>query len=142
MIRGDKQVVIVGAGLVGSLLASQLAERGHRVRVFERRSDPRVGDAVAGRSINLVLTRRGLRGLDRIGLADRALGLTVPVTGRMMHSPTGGLTYQPYGKDDSELDAILMEFALGVGKDAGGCHGVAGGGGQARTHDPALQGAR
>ena len=38
----DKQekIVIVGAGLVGSLLAIKLAKRGYQVAVFERRPDP------------------------------------------------------------------------------------------------------
>ncbi len=118
--------MIVGGGLVGSLLAVVLAERGRPVTVFERRADPRRGGAEGGRSINLVLTRRGVRALERVGLATRAMALTVPVTGRMMHAVDGERAYQPYGRDASEcnlsisragLNAFLLDAAVERGVD-------------------------
>jgi len=36
------RATIIGAGLVGSLLATLLAQRGFAVEVFERRPDPRM----------------------------------------------------------------------------------------------------
>jgi len=36
-----QHIAIAGAGLVGSLLSIYLAQRGHRVSVFERRPDMR-----------------------------------------------------------------------------------------------------
>ncbi len=94
-----RSTVIVGGGLVGSLLSIFLARRGWKVVVYERNGDLRRRDAVSGRSINLVLTSRGLRALDRVGLRERAMSLTVPVTGRMIHPLDDELAYQPYGKD-------------------------------------------
>ena len=116
----EQEVIVVGGGLVGSLLAILLADHGHRVTVYERRPDLRLAGSAGGRSINLVLTRRGIRALERVGLGEGALALTVPVLGRMMHSPAGELVYQPYGKDDAEcnhsiprsgLNAFLVEAA-------------------------------
>ncbi|MDE2220391.1 MAG: FAD-dependent monooxygenase, partial [Gammaproteobacteria bacterium] len=46
----DTPVIIAGAGPVGTLLALLLARDGRRVRLLERRSDPRVGAAERGRS--------------------------------------------------------------------------------------------
>ena len=37
----SKNISLVGAGLVGSLLSMYLAKRGHKVTIFERRSDMR-----------------------------------------------------------------------------------------------------
>src|SRR5262249_5009620 len=37
-----------------------------------------------------------------VGLADEVLKTAIPMRGRMIHSPTGRLSFQPYGKDDSE----------------------------------------
>ena len=37
----SKSVTILGAGLVGSLLAIYLAKRGYKVEVYERRGDMR-----------------------------------------------------------------------------------------------------
>ena len=36
-----KQIIIIGAGLVGSLLSIYLSKRGYSVRVYERRGDMR-----------------------------------------------------------------------------------------------------
>ena len=40
---GSEPIAVVGAGLAGSLMALTLAEEGHRVRLFERRGDIRLG---------------------------------------------------------------------------------------------------
>lgn len=104
--------IVIGGGPVGCLLALVLAKRGWRPVVYEKRPDLRAEALAGGRSINLVLTRRGLRGLERVGLRERALEITVPVLGRMMHDLDGELTYTPYGKDDSECNYSISRDAL------------------------------
>lgn len=99
----DTHVCVVGAGLTGSLLAVFLARRGMKVTMLERRPDMRVAEISAGRSINLNITRRGLRALQKAGLEATILKDSVPMMGRLMHSRTGETTYQPYGRDDSEF---------------------------------------
>lgn len=90
-------MAVVGAGLVGSLTALLLANRGHHVDVYERRQDPRkVGDAT-GRSINLALSERGWRALEKAGALEAVREIAMPVKARCMHGLDGGLTYQPYG---------------------------------------------
>lgn len=59
-----KNIVIAGAGLVGSLLSIYLARRGYSVRCYERRDDMRSISMSAGRSINLALSDRGLLALE------------------------------------------------------------------------------
>ncbi len=113
-------VVVVGAGLAGAVTACYLARAGCRVDVCEKRSDPRPGGADHGRSINLALSTRGLHALREIGLAEEVLKSAVLMRGRMIHSPSGQLAFQPYGKDDSEalhsvsragLNRLLLEAA-------------------------------
>ena len=65
-----KNTVIIGAGLVGSLLSIYLSKRGYKVKLFERRADMRKKDMVAGRSINLSLSDRGMKALDEVGLIE------------------------------------------------------------------------
>ena len=91
-------IVVVGAGLVGSLLAIMLKKKGYRLAVFERRPDMRKLKVGEGRSINLVVTARGIAALARTGLDKKVLDISVPVKGRMMHTRTGETTFQPYGK--------------------------------------------
>lgn len=93
-------ITIIGAGLVGSLWAIFLSKKDYAVQVFEQRSDPRIQTSSAGRSINLVITSRGLYALEQAGLLQAVKSLAVPVYGRMIHSLTGETSYQPYGQDD------------------------------------------
>jgi kynurenine 3-monooxygenase len=96
-------VNIVGAGLAGSLLAILLAKRGFKVTVYERRPDPRVGPPESGRSINLALAARGIRGLTLAGVLDRVMPLTIPMRGRMVHEHDGAAELQMYGVRPEEV---------------------------------------
>src|SRR5262245_14204043 len=93
------RVTIVGAGLAGALLACQLGKDGYTVEMYEKRSDPRTQAQSRARSINLAISVRGLHALAQVGLADEVLRAAIAMPGRMMHSPAGTLTFQPYGKD-------------------------------------------
>jgi len=102
MNRGDS-ITIVGAGLVGALLATLLAQRGFTVTVFERRPDPRKAGFIGGRSINLALAERGWHGLRLAGLAETLQPLAVMMRGRMVHHRDGRTELLRYGRDDREV---------------------------------------
>ena len=101
-----KQVVIAGAGLVGSLLSIYLARRGYRPVVYERRGDMRTGQAEAGRSINLALSDRGWRGLEGVGIAGDIKKIAIPMHGRYIHNRDGSTAFQKYGKDDQAIYSV------------------------------------
>jgi kynurenine 3-monooxygenase len=109
----DKGAIhIIGAGLVGSLWAFLLKQKGFDVHVFEKRADPRLAAAQRGRSINLIVTSRGLNGLKKAGLAESILPSTVPVYGRLMHSLDGATQYQAYGRNNSECNYAVSRGDL------------------------------
>jgi len=108
----ESEIAVVGAGLVGSLLALFLARRGFAVDVFERRPDMRKEKVAAGRSINLAISTRGITAMNRAGLTAEVLAEAVPMRGRMMHAKNGDLTFQAYGKDDSECINSISRAAL------------------------------
>ncbi len=107
-----KKVTIVGGGLVGALLAVFLRRRGYPVAVYEARPDPRVGPLAGGRSINLIVTERGIHALREVDLWEAVESITARVTGRMMHDRSGEQAYQPYGKDDSECNHSVSRGGL------------------------------
>ncbi len=118
-----ENITIVGAGLVGSLLSILLAKRGFNVQVYEHRVDLRKQSISAGKSINLALSDRGLKPLERAGVIDEITNMVIPMKGRMIHDPDGQLTFQPYGKSGQAinsisrggLNALLMDTAENLG---------------------------
>lgn len=104
---------IAGAGLVGSMWACYLGQRGYQVDVFERRPDPRKSKVDGGRSINLALSNRGWKALEGIGLKEQVSQMAIPMRRRVMHAVNGDLSYQPYGK---EGEAIFSVSRAGLNK--------------------------
>ncbi len=102
----NEPLVVMGAGLVGSLLTLYLARRGHPVQVFERLPDPRRQGLAGGRSINLALSDRGWRGLAGVGVADDIRQVGIPMYRRVMHDGAGQLTFQPYGQENQAIYSI------------------------------------
>jgi 2-polyprenyl-6-methoxyphenol hydroxylase-like FAD-dependent oxidoreductase len=120
----DTDVLIVGAGPTGLMLANQLARRGVRVDIVDRHSGP------AQQSRALGVQARTLEIYAQLGIVDRALELGKKGTGatmwaqgrRMAHVPLGdaGRSVTPYpyilvlGQDDNELIMGEKLNALGV----------------------------
>ena len=115
----EKKIIIVGAGLAGSLCALYMLQRGYNVTIFERRSDMRKSVITAGRSINLALSKRGWTALKKVGIEDRVMEISIPMPKRIMHDLEGKLTDQYYGNEDQaiysvprgELSVLLMNLA-------------------------------
>jgi kynurenine 3-monooxygenase len=104
--------VLIGSGLAGGLLAAHLGRRGLKVDVFERRADPREGNIVGGRSINLAISTRGIHALEQIGIADEALRNAIPMRGRMIHDKSGALHFAPYDVDPKKCINSIGRAAL------------------------------
>lgn len=102
----SQKISIIGGGLSGSLLAIYLAKRGYEINLFERRPDMRKNKISAGRSINLALSTRGLRALEKVGLDKEILADAIPMYGRMMHLKTNELAYHPYGKEGQAINSV------------------------------------
>jgi len=115
----NRHISILGAGLVGSLFAVFLAKRGFKVKVFEKRSDPRLSHKDQGRSINLALSHRGWKALDAVGLKEKVLQLSIAMRGRMIHDLEGSQSLQTYSRGGKciysvsrfELNKLLIEAA-------------------------------
>src|SRR5438552_8666093 len=114
--------VLIGSGLAGGLLAAYLGRRGYEVDLYERRADPREGNMVGGRSINLALSTRGIDALEQIGIADEVLEHAIPMRGRMIHPAAAGSApiFVPYDVDPNKhinsigraaLNTIVIEAA-------------------------------
>lgn len=84
----------------------------------------RVVRASAGRSINLAVSTRGIHALHEAGLWEEMQRIIIAMRGRMMHSLTGDLTFQPYGKNETEVINSIsradLNIALMEAAEAGG----------------------
>ncbi len=99
----SNEVTILGAGLCGALLSIILARRGLKVTLLERAPDPRVTAAAGGRTINLAMAARGIRGLRHAGVYGRVEPLLVPLRGRRIHSLDGSTELHLYGQRPAEV---------------------------------------
>ena len=106
--------VLIGSGLAGGLLAAYLGRRGYEVDLYERRADPREGNLVGGRSINLALSTRGIHALEQIGIADEVLKHAIPMRGRMIHPAAAGSApiFAPYDVDPNKHINSIGRAAL------------------------------
>jgi len=106
-LKDQEKILIIGAGLCGSLLAMRMAQRGYQVTLVEKRPDLRKEEQDAGRSINLALSDRGLKGLNLVGIKDKAKELCIPMYGRMIHDKQGNTFLSKYsGRDDEYINSI------------------------------------
>jgi kynurenine 3-monooxygenase len=114
MSRPPGTITLIGAGLNGPLLAIGLKRRGFQVEICERRPDMRRVPVSAGRSINLALSTRGIHALTQAGLWSGMQNIIIPMKGRMMHSVNSELTFQPYGKDETEVIYSISRAELNI----------------------------
>jgi kynurenine 3-monooxygenase len=107
-MKNKKQnILIIGAGLCGSLLALRLGQRGYNVTVYEMRSDLRKTDISAGRSINLAFSDRGNKAMKLVGIEDKVKALCIPMNGRMLHDRDGHTFLSNYsGRDHEYINSI------------------------------------
>ena len=120
MSNKQQNILIIGAGLCGSLLALRLGQRGYNVTVYEMRPDLRTTDISAGRSINLAFSDRGNKAIKLVGLEDKVKDLCIPMNGRMLHDKEGNTFLSNYSGRDYEyinsisrgdLNALLLNEA-------------------------------
>ena len=110
-MKHKENILIIGAGLCGSLLALRLGQRGYNVRVMELRPDLRKVDISAGRSINLAFSNRGIKAMKMVGLEDKAMKLCIPMHGRMLHDRDGNTKLSKYsGRDGEYINSISREL--------------------------------
>jgi kynurenine 3-monooxygenase len=104
--------VLIGSGLAGGVLAAYMGRRGYDVDLYERRADPRAGNFVGGRSINLALSTRGIHALEQLGIAEEIMRHAIPMRGRMIHDRSGGLHFAPYDRDPNKCINSIGRAAL------------------------------
>lgn len=113
-MSAKSKITLIGSGLTGPLLAVELLRRGYDVELFERRPDMRRVHISAGRSINLALSTRGIHALQQAGLWEDMQRIIIQMKGRRMHAVSSELTFQPYGKDETEVINSISRAELNI----------------------------
>lgn len=120
MVEKQQNILIIGAGLCGSLLALRMGQRGFNVTVMEKRPDLRKVEISAGRSINLAFSDRGIKAMKLVGIEEQVLALCIPMNGRMIHDKDGNSFMSNYSGRNHEyinsisrggLNALLLDEA-------------------------------
>jgi kynurenine 3-monooxygenase len=119
-MKNKQNILIVGAGLCGSLLALRLGQRGYNVSVYEKRPDSRKVNISAGKSINLAFSNRGIKAMRLVGIQEKVEPLCIPMNGRMIHDKKGNTKLSNYSGRNYEyinsisrggLNALLLDEA-------------------------------
>ena len=121
-MQKQKNIAVVGSGLVGTLLAIYLKKAGHRVSVYDRSPDIRTIE-FSGRSINLAMSNRGWAALEYIGIADEIKKIAIPMHKRAIHVGEHPVNFQFYGKEGEAIYSIsrgvlnrkMIDIAEGFG---------------------------
>lgn len=101
----DADVLIVGAGPTGLMLANQLARRGVRVQIIDRHSGP------AQQSRAMAVQARTLEIYSKLGIADQALALGKTGTGANLWAEgrwTARIPLGDIGRDQSPFPYVLI----------------------------------
>lgn len=115
-----EHILVIGAGLCGTMLGLRLAQLGYQVDLVEKRPDLRKNQLSAGRSINLAFSDRGMKGIKLVGLQDKVTPLCIPMHGRMLHDKEGNTVLSKYSGRPEEyinsisrsgLNAVLLDEA-------------------------------
>ena len=107
MKNKKENILIIGAGLCGSLLALRLGQRGFQVTLVEKRPDLRKIEQDAGRSINLAFSDRGMKAMKMVGLENEVEKLCLPMIGRMIHDKMSNKFMSLYsGKKNKFINSI------------------------------------
>lgn len=101
----QRNIAIIGSGLVGSLLSIYLKNNGHKVTIFDRRPDIRTVE-FSGRSINLAMSNRGWKTLRNAGLEDEIKKIAIPLYQRALHVNNKPVYFQKYGGDGEAIWSI------------------------------------
>lgn len=109
-MNASDHILIIGAGLSGTLLALRMAQRGFKVTLVEKRPDMRKVEMDAGRSINLALSNRGIRALATAGMDEEILKGCIPMPGRLIHDREGKTFFSAYsGRTDEYINSVSRE---------------------------------
>ena len=121
-MQTSQKIAVVGSGLVGTLLAIYLKKLGHTVHVYDRSPDIRTVE-FSGRSINLVMSNRGWKTLEDIGLDDEIRKIGIPVHKRGIHLQDGSFVSQNYGKENEAIFSlsrgVLNRKMIDLAEEAG-----------------------
>lgn len=110
-----QNILIIGAGLCGSLLALRLGQRGYNVSLYEMRPDLRKANVSVGRSINLALSDRGIKAMKLVGIENKVKELCIPMNGRMLHDMEGNTVMAPYsGREHEYINSISRGLLNGL----------------------------
>ena len=101
----NKNIAIVGAGLVGGVLAIHLRKLGFPVVLYDKNQDIRTID-FTGKSINMAISTRGWHALKTVGIEDEIKKITIPMDKRAIHTEDGKITYQPYGINGEAIYSV------------------------------------
>ena len=104
----NNHLLIAGGGMVGPVMALTMAKNFAKITILEKRS--RELNAKNGQSsLQIILSERGWRTLEDIGLKKEVIKLCIPLAGRIQHHKEQLPIKELYGENEETISCVSRD---------------------------------
>ena len=104
----NSHLLIAGGGMIGPVAALTMAKEFDKITILEKRNSD-LKDENGERSLQIILSERGWRTLEGIGLKKEVIKMCIPLSGRIRHHKGHKKIKELYGDNQETISCISRD---------------------------------